>query len=54
MMIWPASREATARALTFCAVWRRSLVGEELLDLLDGKIRLSLDGAELNVERREA
>ena len=34
--------------------WRRSLVGEELLDLLDGKIRLSLDGAELNVERREA
>ena len=34
--------------------WRRSLVGEELLDLLDGKIRLSLDGAELTVERREA
>lgn len=34
--------------------WRRSLVGEELLDLLDGKIRLSLDGSELKVERLEA
>lgn len=33
--------------------WRRSLVGEELLDLLDGKIRLSLDGSELKVERQE-
>ena len=32
--------------------WRRSLVGEELLDLLDGKIGLSLDGAELKVEQR--
>lgn len=32
--------------------WRRALVGEELLDLLDGKIALSLDGAELHVQRR--
>ena len=33
--------------------WRRVLVGEELLDLLDGKISLRLDGPNLVVERRE-
>lgn len=32
--------------------WRRALVGEELLDLLEGRIALSIDGAELKVERR--
>lgn len=32
--------------------WRRALVGEELLDLLEGRIALSLDGSELKVERR--
>lgn len=31
--------------------WRRALVGEELLDLLEGRIALSLDGGELVVER---
>lgn len=31
--------------------WRRSIVGDELLDLLDGRIRLSLDGGALKVER---
>lgn len=31
--------------------WRRQLVGEELLDLLDGKISLSLDGTQLRVKR---
>ncbi len=34
--------------------WRRSLVGEELLDLLDGKLALSLRGGELCVERTGA
>ena len=29
--------------------WRRALVGEELLDLLDGRISLSLDGSDLKV-----
>ena len=33
--------------------WRRKLVGEELLDLLDGKISLRLDGPQLVVERRD-
>ena len=32
--------------------WRRAIVGEELLALLEGKIALRLDGAELVVERR--
>ncbi len=32
--------------------WRRSIVGDELIDLLDGKISLALDGADLTVERR--
>ena len=32
--------------------WRRALVGEELLELLDGKISLRLEGADLVVERR--
>jgi len=31
--------------------WRRAIVGEELQDLLDGKIRLSLMGGTLVVER---
>lgn len=31
--------------------WRRSLVGEELLDLLAGKLALRLEGDELRVER---
>ena len=31
--------------------WRRAIVGEELLDLLDGRIKLSLDGGSLVVER---
>ncbi len=31
--------------------WRRAIVGEELLDLLAGKIRLSLSGGTLVVER---
>lgn len=31
--------------------WRRSIVGEELLELLDGRIRLSMRGNELVVER---
>lgn len=30
--------------------WRRALVGEELLDLLEGRISLSLDGPRLSVE----
>lgn len=34
--------------------WRRSLIGDELLDLLAGKISLRLDGASLVVERRDA
>lgn len=33
--------------------WRRAIVGEELLDLLDGRIRLSLDDGALRVERME-
>ena len=32
--------------------WRRAIVGEELLELLDGRLTLSLDGG-LKVERRE-
>ena len=32
--------------------WRRAIVGEELLELLDGRLALSLDGG-LKVERRE-
>lgn len=32
--------------------WRRTLVGEELLELLEGKLSLALDGFELKVERR--
>ncbi len=32
--------------------WRRSIVGDELVDLLDGKILLSLDGSDLTVRRR--
>ena len=32
--------------------WRRGIVGEELLELLDGRLALSLDGG-LKVERRE-
>lgn len=31
--------------------WRRSIVGDELVDLLDGKILLSLDGSDLTVRR---
>ena len=31
--------------------WRRAIVGDELLDLLDGRIKLSLDGGSLIVER---
>ena len=31
--------------------WRRAIVGEELLDLLEGRIRLSLDDGALKVER---
>ena len=31
--------------------WRRALVGEELLDLLEGRILLGLDGGELKVIR---
>lgn len=31
--------------------WRRSLVGEELLELLEGKLSLRLDGGELKVDR---
>ena len=33
--------------------WRRALVGEELLALLEGKLSLSLDGMQLRVERRD-
>ncbi len=33
--------------------WRRALVGEELLELLDGKLTLSLDGLELQVSRAD-
>lgn len=33
--------------------WRRALVGEELLELLDGKLSLSLDGHELRVVRAD-
>ena len=33
--------------------WRRALVGEELLELLDGKLLLSLDGHELRVVRAD-
>ena len=33
--------------------WRRSIVGDELLDLLDGRIKLSLDEGSLRVERAE-
>ena len=33
--------------------WRRALVGEELLELLDGKLSLSLDGHELLVVRAD-
>ncbi len=33
--------------------WRRALVGDELIDLLEGRIRLSLNGTELVVERVE-
>ena len=32
--------------------WRREMVGEELLDLLAGRLSLRLDGPELVVERR--
>lgn len=32
--------------------WRRTLVGEELLELLEGRLSLALDGGELKVERR--
>ena len=32
--------------------WRRAIVGEELLEILDGRLALSLDGG-LKVERRE-
>ena len=32
--------------------WRRTLVGEELLELLEGKLSLSIDGTDLKVERR--
>ena len=32
--------------------WRHDIVGAELLDLLDGKIALSLDGGDLHVEKR--
>ena len=32
--------------------WRREMVGEELLDLLAGRLSLRLDGPELGVERR--
>ena len=32
--------------------WRRAIVGEELLDLLEGRISLSLDGSRLKVTRR--
>lgn len=31
--------------------WRRSLVGEELLELLEGKLTLRLDGGDLKVDR---
>ncbi|WP_080797202.1 ribonuclease D [Arabiibacter massiliensis] len=33
--------------------WRRALVGEELLDLLDGKLALSLEAGDVKVERRD-
>ena len=32
--------------------WRRALVGEELLELLEGRLALSIDGSELRVEHR--
>lgn len=32
--------------------WRRALVGEELLELLDGKLALSLEAGDIKVERR--
>jgi len=31
--------------------WRRALVGEELIELLEGKLVLSLDGHDLRVTR---
>ena len=31
--------------------WRRALVGEELIELLEGKLMLSLEGHELKVTR---
>ncbi len=34
--------------------WRRSIVGEELLDLLDGKLALSLEDTQLRVARQGA
>ncbi len=39
------------RALTFSAGWRRALVGEELIELLEGKLVLSLNGHDLRVTR---
>lgn len=33
--------------------WRRTIVGEELLDLLDGKLELSLNGNDVRVSRRD-
>lgn len=32
--------------------WKRDIVGQELLDLLDGKIALAIEGRHLKVERR--
>jgi ribonuclease D len=34
--------------------WRRELVGEELLELLDGRVSLSVDGRRLRVAVRDA
>ncbi len=34
--------------------WRRSLIGEELIDLLEGRIRLSLKNGSLVVEKNES
>jgi ribonuclease D len=35
------------------AGWKAEMVGSELVDLLDGRLQLRLDGGELCVDRRE-